>query len=250
MKKNIIKLMLALVCAIISAVPAFAGDVNLSVAMSLKDVMTDLTQQFSKENPAIKFQTNLGGSGAIAKQLESGAPADMFFSANIKWMKFLEEKKLIENKYSKIMAYNSLVFVGKPGLDVKKIQDIIKLDKISIGSPSSVPAGEYAMQALKKAGFEKQLEKKLVMAKDVRTCLMYADKGEVNGSFVYKTDAEEMAKNVKILFTVPQNLYPRVTYPMALTVAGSKNPEAVKFYEFLQTKKAKTILAQHGFITK
>ena len=250
MKKNFVKLLLSIFCAVLFAIPVFAGDVNLSAAMSLKDVMAELTSTFSKNNPGINFQTNLGSSGALAKQLASGAPADMYFSANIKWMNFLNEKKLVDNKYNSIMAYNTLVFVGKPDLTVKKIQDVVKLNKISIGSPSSVPAGDYADKALVEAGIKDKLTNKLVMAKDVRTCLLYADKGEVDGAFVYRTDAEEMAKNVKILFVVPQKLYPRITYPMAITVSGSKNSEAIAFYNFLKTKEAQGILVKHGFSIK
>ena len=250
MKKNFVKLLLSIFCAVLFAIPVFAGDVNLSTAMSLKDVMAELTSTFSKNNPGINFQINLGPSGALAKQLASGAPADMFFSANIKWMDFLNEQKLVDNKYISIIAYNSLVFVGKPGLNAKRIQDIVKLNKISIGSPSSVPAGDYADKALVKAGIKDKLTNKLVMARDVRTCLLYAEKGEVDGAFVYKTDAEEMAKTVIILFAVPQEFYPRISYPMGLTVSGGKNPEAIAFYNFLTTKEARAILVKHGFSIK
>ena len=230
--------------------PAYAGDINISAAASLREVITELSDGFAKNNPGVKFQNNFGGSGAIAKQIENGAPADLFFSANLEWMDYLKEKKLLDEKSIGIFAFNTLVFVGKPDLKVRAMQDVVKLDKIAIGSPKSVPAGQYALEAFKKAGIDKQLENKLVMAKDVRECLMYADRGEVVGAFVYKTDAEQLAKNVKILFAVPQELYPRVTYPMGLTVAGSKKPEAAAFYKFLQSPAAKEVLAKHGFIVK
>ena len=129
---------------------------------------------------------------------------------------------------------------------VSGLQDLHKLEKIAVGSPKSVPAGQYAMEALKKAGIEKQLEQKLVMAKDVRECLMYAERGEVDGAFVYKTDAI-LAKQAKILFTVPEDLYPRVTYPMGLTGSGSKNKDAEAFYKYLQSGEAKAVLAKYGF---
>jgi molybdate transport system substrate-binding protein len=87
------------------------------------------------------------------------------------------------------------------------------------------------------------------MAKDVRECLLYADRGEVDGAFVYKTDAQ-MAKYVKILFTVPRDLYPRVTYPVALTITGGKKAEAARFFKFLQSSTARNILIKHGFSTK
>jgi molybdate transport system substrate-binding protein len=250
MKSITIKLLLGVFCLMCLAGPAFSADINLSVAASLREVITELSGTFSKNNPGVKFQSNFGASGALAKQLENGAPCDLFFSANPEWVDYLREKKLIDGHNVSTFAFNELVFVGKPDLKVSSLQDVVKLEKIAIGSPKSVPAGDYATQAFKKAGIEKQLEGKLVMARDVRECLMYAERGEVNGAFVYKTDAEQMAKNVKILFTVPQNLYPRVTYPMALTIAGSKKAEAVAFYKFLQSAEARTLLSKYGFAVK
>jgi molybdate transport system substrate-binding protein len=129
------------------------------------------------------------------------------------------------------------------------MQGLIKLDRIAIGSPKSVPAGEYATEAFKKAGIDRQLEKKLVMARDVRECLMYAERGEVDGAFVYKTDAL-LAKQAKILFTVPQELYPRVMYPMALTTTGAKNRDAAAFFAFLRSDEAKSVLGKFGFATR
>ncbi len=250
MKKSVIRSFLALSLVLLLAVSAMAADINLSVAASLKEVATELSDSFAKGNAGVRFQNNFGASGALAKQIENGAPADIFFSANLEWMDYLKEKKLIDEKSISTFAYNVLVFVGKPGLKMANLQDVVKLEKIAIGSPKSVPAGDYAMQAFKKAGVDKQLENKLVMAKDVRECLLYADRGEVDGAFVYKTDAEEMAKNVKILFIVPQDLYPRVTYPMALTSAGSKKAEATAFFKFLQSDEARAVLAKHGFPVK
>jgi molybdate transport system substrate-binding protein len=227
-----------------------AADINVSVAASLREVITELSGTFTKKNPDVKFLNNFGASGALAKQIENGAPADLFFSANVEWMDYLKQRKLVDEKNITTFAYNVLVFVGKPNLKVESLQDVTRLGKVAIGSPKSVPAGDYAMQALKKAGLEKQLESKLVMARDVRECLIYADRGEVDGAFVYKTDAEEMARNAKVLFVVPQDLYPRVTYPVALTVAGSKKTEAVIFFKFLQSEEAKAVLTKHGFITR
>jgi len=232
------------------AVVAQAGDINLSVAASLREAVTELSGNFSKNNPGVKFQNNFGASGALAKQIENGVPADLFFSANLEWMDYLKEKKLLDEKSISTFAFNVLVFVGKPDLKVKTMQDVVMLEKIAIGSPKSVPAGQYAVEAFKKAGIDKQLENKLVMARDVRECLMYADRGEVEGAFVYKTDAEQMAKNVKILFTVPQEFYQRVTYPVGLTASGSKKAEAAAFYKFLQSPGAKGVLVKYGFTVK
>lgn len=249
MKRITIKLLLCLFCLVLLAGSAIAADLNLSVAASMKDAVTELSDGFAKMNPGIAFQKNFGASGALAKQIENGAPCDLYFSANVQWMDYLKEKKLIDGSNITTFAYNEVVFVGKPGLNVTTLQDVVKLEKIAIGSPRSVPAGDYTVKAFKKAGIDRQLEGKLVMAKDVRECLMYADRGEVTGAFVYKTDAL-LAKNVKILFTVPQDLYPRVTYPVAVTVSGSKKAEAAAFYKFLQSADAKKVLAKYGFAVK
>lgn len=251
MKKISIKLLLGVFFVMLMIGPAISAELNLSSAASLRDAATEMSDYFAKKNPGVSFKRNFGSSGSVAKQIENGAPCDIYLSANLKWMDYLKEKKLIVPDYTCIFAFNEVVFVGKPGLKIKitKIQDIVKLDKIAIGSPKSVPAGDYAAKAIKKAGIEKQLENKLVMAKDVRECLMYADRGEVDGAFVYKTDAL-LAKDAKILFAVPQDLYPRVTYPAGLTISGSKNAEAMAFFKFLKSDEAKKILVKYGFVVK
>ena len=234
---------------ILLTAPGFAGEVNLSVAMSLKDVVNELSDNFAKDHVDLKILKNYGSSGALAKQIENGAPADIYISANILWMDHLQSRKMMSAASIGIFAYNTLVFSGRTDKKVSGLQDLHRLERIAVGSPKSVPAGQYAMEALKKAGVEKQLEQKLVMAKDVRECLMYAERGEVDGAFVYKTDAI-LAKQAKILFTVPEDLYPRVTYPMGLTVGGAKNKDAEAFYRYLQSGEAKAVLAKHAFALK
>ena len=246
--KNSIKLISTLVFILFLAAPALAGDINLSVAASLKEVINELSTSFAKKNPGIKFLKNYGASGALAKQIENGAPSDVFISANLEWMEYLKNKKLVDTASIGTFTYNTLVFAGAPG-KASSMQDLIRLGRIAIGSPRSVPAGEYATEALKKAGMDRQLEKKLIMAKDVRECLMYAERGEVDGAFVYRTDAL-LAKQAKILFSVPQELYPRVTYPMSLTVTGAKNKDAAAFFGYLHGDEAKAVLTKYGFATK
>jgi len=243
--KSACKMVIALFCLLLPATPVFAGDVHLFVAASLKEVVNELSDNFAKKNPGVKFIKNYGASGTLAKQIENGAPADVFISANLEWMDYLKNRKLADVASIGTFTYNTLVFAGTPG-KASSMRDLIKLEKIAIGSPKSVPAGEYAMEAFKKAGLDKQLEKKLVMARDVRDCLMYAERGEVDGAFVYKTDAL-LAKQAKILFTVPQELYQHVTYPMTLTLAGARNRDAAAFFDYLRSNDAKSVLVKHGF---
>jgi len=246
--KTVLKTTATLLLLLLIASPALAGDVNLSVAASLKEVINELTAGFGKTHPGAKFLKNYGASGQLAKQVESGAPSDLFISANLEWMDYLRNKKLVDSASVGTFTYNTLVFAGLPG-KASSMHDLLKLDRIAIGSPKSVPAGEYAMEALKKAGLDKQLEKKLVMAKDVRECLMYAERGEVDGGFVYRTDALQ-ALQAKILFTVPQELYPKVVYPMALTLAGAHNKDAAAFFSYLHGSEAKAVLAKYGFAAR
>jgi len=246
MRKAWAKLFLTLFCLVLLWTPALAGEVYLSVAASLKDAINELSDSFARQNVGIKFLKNYGGSGALARQIENGAPADIFISANLEWMDYLQNKTFMDSASIAIFAYNTLVFVGSTDKKVMGLQDLYKLEKIAIGSPKSVPAGQYALEALKKAGIDKQLEKKLVMAKDVRECLMYAERGEVDGAFVYRTDAIQ-AKQAKILFAVPEDLYPRVTYPMGLTLTGVKNKDAEAFYKHLRGEDARAVLEKYGF---
>lgn len=246
--KNVITVATTFICILLLAAPTLAGDINLSVAASLKEVINELSDSFAKKHPGVKFLKNYGASGQLAKQIVSGAPSDIFISANLEWMDYLKNKSLVYTSSIGSFTFNTLVFAGASG-KASSMQDLLKLERIAIGSPKSVPAGEYATEAFKKAGLDKQLEKKLVMARDVRECLMYAERGEVDGAFVYKTDALQ-AKQAKILFTVPQELYPRVTYPMALTAAGTKNKDAAAFFAYLHGDEAKSVLTKYGFATR
>ncbi len=246
--KRFLGLLSVILCAVCTlAPPALAGDVNLFVAASLKEVMNELSDSYAKAHPGVTFKKNYGASGALAKQIENGAPADIFISANTEWMEYLKARKLVDDRSIDTFTHNVLVFAGRPTLKVATLQDVASMTKIAIGSPKSVPAGEYAMAAFRKAGIDRQVEKKLVMAKDVRECLMYAERGEVDGAFVYRTDAQ-MAKSARILFTVPQEYYPRVTYPMSLTVAGARKSDAAAFYRMLNSAEAKAVLKKHGFV--
>ncbi len=234
-----------LLCTWFVSAQATAGDISLSAAASLKDALNDLTGMFISGHPGVKVYTNYGASGMLARQIEGGAPADIFISANPEWMDYLRDKGLVDPDSVVTLAYNSLVFIGTPG-KASSLGDLPTLGRVAIGSPGSVPAGEYAMEALKKAGVDGLLGGKLVMAKDVRECLMYAERGEVDGAFVYRTDALQ-ATHVQILFTVPQGLYPRVVYPMSLTMSGAKNKDAAAFFSFLRGDGARRVLVRYGF---
>ena len=230
--------------------PAHAGDISLSAAASLKDAMKEIIDGFKKVQPDAVVLTNFGASGALAKQTAQGAPTDIFISANDQWLDFVVQEGKADMKNKGVFVYNKLVFAGKKGLAVKSLIDLKALQRIAIGSPASVPAGQYAEQAMRAAGIYEELEKdkKLVMAQDVRQALIYADRGEVDGAFVYQTDAL-LAKETEILLVVPDNLYDRVSYPMVITTSGQTKAEAKTFFTYLAGAESQGILKKFGFVT-
>lgn len=240
---------LLLIFALLCASSAFAGEIRLSAAASLTDALGEICARYAEIHPDVKLFPNFAGSGTLARQIVSGAPADFFISANPKWMSYLVEEKRVAGGKVKPLARNALVFVGRKGLKIASPKDLLRLRRIAIGSPGSVPAGQYAEEALSAAGVYGKLaaEGKLVMAQDVRQALIYADRGEVDGAFVYRTDAL-LAKKAVILYEVPAALHAPITYPMGLTVQGEKNPEAVEFFRFLQSPEAEEVLGKYGFI--
>lgn len=227
---------------------AQAGQVRVSVAKSMSNLCNNLIVRFQEQHPDVKIVPNFASSGALAKQIEQGAPADIYVSANPKWMAHLIEKGKIKTDTKKIFAHNALVFVGKSSTNAHAMSDLQKLTRVALGSPSSVPAGQYAKQAMDKAGIYDAMLKKgqLVMAKDVRQALIYADRGETDGAFVYKTDAM-LAVSAKILFEVPIELYSRVTYPVAMTKESDGNADAQLFYDYIVSEAAHPEMVRLGF---
>nr|WP_320115632.1 molybdate ABC transporter substrate-binding protein [uncultured Desulfuromonas sp.] len=239
----------AIILSLMLVSTSMAGTINISVAASMTDAVKDLISLFEKEYPETKILPNFASSGALAKQIAQGAPAEIYISANPKWMKYLVDNNLINASAVRTFAHNTLVFTGIPEKTIREMKDLLGLKTLAIGSPKSVPAGQYAQQALEAAGLYEELQSRLVLAKDVRQALLYADRGEVDGAFVYKTDAL-LAQHAKILLEVPQHFYNEVTYPIALTLSGEKNAEAAAFASFLSTDTAIAVLEKYGFVIR
>lgn len=229
--------------------PLHARMLRLSVAASLTAAFKEIVAAYEEIHPETECLLNFASSGSLAKQIEQGAPVDVFVSANERWMDYLVAEKLINQETVINLAGNSLVFLGNKRDDIRKLNDIVQFSRIAIGSPKSVPAGWYAVQAMERSGLYKKFitEHKLVMAKDVRQALMYVERGEVDGAFVYRTDGLQ-AKNSRILFTVPLSFYDPVIYPAGLTLRGSEKREAAEFLSFLRTSGVHELLKQYGFM--
>ena len=230
------------------SVSADAEQIHLSAAANLTDAVKEIVPAYQLRHPEVQLLPNFAASGALAKQLVAGAPGDIYMAANPKWIDYLQQQGLIDETSRQVLVSNALVFVAR-SVSVASLAEVTKLSRIALASPKSAPAGRYVEQGLRNAGLYRQLqaEKKLILAKDVRQALMYAERGEVDGAFVYRTDAL-LAKKAKILFAVPPQLYPQILYPVVLTRNGAKKPAAQKFLAYLLSAEAKQVFSHYGFI--
>ena len=212
-------------------------------AASTTDVMKELAALYqTRGGEEIKF--NFASSGALARQIDAGAPADLFLSANTKWMDFLEEKNLLLAGTRTDLVKNSLVLIAPKGSAMtydgfpKNLKGML-----AVGDFKGVPAGTYAEAALKSLGWLDALTPKLVKGTNVRTVLMYVERGEADAGIVYLTDAMQSDK-VKVIGTLPPNSHPPIVYPVA---ACSNSAAALKFLAYLKTDDAKAIFKKFGF---
>ena len=235
-----------------AAVPAPPPvELTISAAASLKDALKDVQAAYLQKAPQVKLVFNLGASGSLQKQIEQGAPADIFISAAPKQMNELETKNLILKPTRRNLVENKLVLIVPQNsqLKIAKFEELANSDvkKLGIGEPKVVPAGQYAQQALNKLGVWNTIADKMVFAKDVRTVLAYVETGNVDAGIVYKTDATSSSK-VKIAATAPEGSHQPVLYPAAI-LAGSKNAKAAEeWLAFLVSPDGKAIFEKHGFL--
>lgn len=222
---------------------------TVSAAVSLTDALNEIKIQYEKDH-AVHLTFNLGGSGTLAQQIQQGAPADIFISANEDWMDTLEKNQDVLSNTRKDITGNSIVMIaGKDSnFDVKSISDmhLEKIDQIAIGNPESVPAGKYTKQTLENLHLWDSLSNKIVQAKDVRQVLSYVETGNTDIGFVYESDAKISGK-IKILATANKDLHDPIIYPGAVTSETKHEKEAEEFLTYLQSEEAQEILDAYGF---
>jgi molybdate transport system substrate-binding protein len=224
-------------------------ELTVSAAISLKDALEELASQYKREQPGIQIHLNLGGSGTLQRQIEQGAPVDIFVSASPKEMDSLESQGLLLPGTRRNIVRNELVLIVPA--DTAFVSDFLALAKpavktIAIGEPQTVPAGKYAQEVLTHFGLYEQLKPKLVLAKDVRQVLTYVETGNADAGMVYATDAK-ISKKVSVVATAPKDSHSPVLYPAAV-IKNSSNPAAAKnFLEFLAGEKARAIFERYGF---
>lgn len=217
-------------------------DLYVFAAASLTDVITDLATSFEKEHK-VTVKLNLAASGTLARQIDQGAEADVYLSANKSWMDFLVGKG--KSRENKSFAKNDLVLISPINKEFhfEKVDSLLKAttSKIAIGDPGYVPAGKYAMQVFNY--YKLDLGEKLLQTKDVRSALMVVELGEADFGVVYKTDALE-SKKVKVIYTFPEESHKPVEYFQVLI---SQKNSAKEFYDYLYSPEAKQVLTKYSF---
>lgn len=243
-------LFIPLISAGCSAAPKEQVELTISAAASLTDAMKEIQALYEVKQPAVKLTFNFGGSGALQKQIEQGAPADLFLSAAANNMNALLDQGMIDDEQHVNLLTNKLVVI-MPVENTEEVQELSglkdnRIKMIALGIPESVPAGSYAKEALMSAGLWDSLQSKVVQAKDVRQVLQYVETGNADAGFVYQSDALTSSK-VKVVFPVDPASYTPVEYPIGVIKSTKHSKEAAELYNYLQSKEALDIFIKYGF---
>jgi molybdate transport system substrate-binding protein len=229
---------------------AQGGDLVVFAAASLKNALDDVHKQWQKETGK-SAKISYAASSALAKQIEQGAPAQMFISADIRWMDYVEKKDLIKKETRSDLLGNRIVLIAprdkakavdiKPGFDLAKA---IGDGRLAMANVEAVPAGRYGKASLEKLGVWASVSGKLAQAENVRAALLLVSRGEAPAGIVYQTDAAS-DKGVTIIGTFPQDTHPPIIYPIALT--KSAGPDAAAFLAYIKSAKAGPLFEAQGF---
>jgi len=227
-----------------------SGGVLVFAAASLANVIADLDQAFTART-GIRVTTSLAASSTLAKQVEAGAPADVYFSADLQWMDYLQQRGLLRAGSRRDVVGNSLVLIAPaasplrvriaPGFDLAKL---LGGGRLAVADPDSVPAGIYAREALQKLGVWNSVVPRLVRAENVRAALAYVARADAPLGIVYRTDAL-VEPRVRVVGVFPADSHPPIVYPIALTPAAS--PAAARFLAFITGAVARPIFRKWGF---
>lgn len=241
---------LSLLAALVlcSARPAPADEpVVLYAAASLSTTLQELLPRARFADVRLSFAS----SSTLAKQIEAGAPADIYLSANALWMDYLQQRGLVDSTTRVDLLGNALVLVTPTdspiAIDVQRTFDLAGAfsGRIALGDPSHVPAGMYAQQALQRLGWWSALERRLAPSPDVRAALAYVARGECALGIVYATDVA-ISDGVQIVATLPDSLHAPIRYPAAI-VAGRDRPDVRRLFEHLRSTEAQALFSRRGF---
>jgi molybdate transport system substrate-binding protein len=229
--------------------------VTVFSAGSTINAVTDIAKLFMQLQQG-RVLTSFAASSTLAKQIENGAPAEVYISANAKWMDYLEEKKVIDPETRFDLLSNRIVLVAPFGskitrVDIKNGFDLAGLlgdDRLAMGDPDHVPAGIYARKALEALGVWESVAGKVARSKDVRAALVLVERGETPLGVVYATDAA-ISNKVSVVGTFPENSHPAIVYPAAL-VGSRHSLVSRRFIQFLKSSEAKAVFRKYGFAVR
>jgi molybdate transport system substrate-binding protein len=228
-----------------------AAEVTVFAAASLKNALDDVAKTYEAKT-GDKVITSYAASSALAKQIESGAPADIFFSADLDWMEYLQQKNLIDTASRRTLLGNTLVLIAPKdstvSLAIEKNFSLLRTlgadGKLAMASVDSVPAGKYGKAALTYLGVWDAVAPRVAQAENVRAALAFVARGEAPLGIVYATDAKAEPA-VRVVGTFPEESHPKIEYPVAL-LAKAK-PEARKFLDFILSPEAARSFEAQGF---
>ncbi|QIR75332.1 molybdate ABC transporter substrate-binding protein [Sulfurospirillum diekertiae] len=245
-----LKLLLA---SVLLSASLLAGEISVAVAANLSDAVESLKTEFAKTNPNTKVNTILGASGKFTTQIKSGAPFDIFLSADMKFPESLYEDGIAVTK-PVVYASGALAMVSTKGLDLSKGIAVIadpKVEKVAIANPKTAPYGTASMEAFKNANILDKVEPKLVQGDSIGQALQFsltaADVGFVNASAFYSDKMKEYKKGVQWVDVDPK-LYKPIAQGIVLLKQAEKNAEAKAFYDFVLSAKAKAIFKNYGYV--
>ena len=228
------------------------GDDNLTVsaAVSLKDAFSEIgTLYKAQTGKTVNF--NFGASGALQRQIETGAPVDVFAGAGAQQMDALAGRGLIDEASRRNFARNTLVLIvpADSKLNLTAFDGLAdaRVQKIAVGSPKTVPAGQYAEQVFNNTGLRDKLQTKLVLAEDVRQVLDYVVRGEVDAGVVYGTDARSAGERVRVIATAAEDAHAPILYPVAVIKDGKQKQSAQDFVNLISSAEGQSVLRKYGF---
>ncbi|WP_312411750.1 molybdate ABC transporter substrate-binding protein [Shinella sp.] len=251
-RRLLLKFVVAAFAALPLAMPAAAAEkVTVFAAASLKNALDAANAAWQAES-GNETAVSYAASSALAKQIEAAAPADLFISADLAWMDYVAEKKLIKDDTRSNLLGNRIVLVAPKGkaeaVDIKEGFDLAGLvgdGKLAMGAVDSVPAGKYGKAALEKLGVWSSVEGKVAGAESVRAALALVSRGEAPYGIVYETDAAA-DPGVAVVGTFPEESHPPIIYPVAI-LSESQSPAAAAYLDFLKSEKAAPFFTQQGF---
>lgn len=253
--KKIITLLLCVFCLEFSLtgcgnnVAAKESTITVAAASSLKNCMDEkIIPMFKEKYPGIKVQATYDSSGKLQSQIEEGASIDVFMSAAMKQMDELNKKDLIDKDSVVKLLENKIVLIVPVNNEkcISTFQDILKADKIAVGDPASVPAGQYAKEVLTNLKAWEDVSKKASLGTNVTEVLNWVAEGCADAGIVYSTDAASN-KKVKITAEAPEGTVSKVIYPAGIVKASKHKDSSKKFIEFLQSNEAKKVFESYGF---